>query len=345
MQEEPQSLRTWVELGLGLALTVLFFYMMAPFLVAMMLGAVIAIVCYPIYFRLRKYLPRMLAALFTTLGITVGLLLPVLLLIYDSAHRLLGMIGQFHLGSATVLNLTSRPSIANFVRRLGRVMPVDPDWLHDQVAQVSQSVIENTTKSIAVFLSSMPSLLLAIVVVILSAYFLLVDGSRFLRFLSNVSPLGRDRSTDLYGTFEKSCRGVVIGLFASSVAQAMIIGTFFNFTGIPSPWFAAAVTFVFGMVPVIGSAPVWIGGMLYFFVNGHIFSMVLILTAGVLIIVIDNLLRSLIMKGQSEMHPLLALVSVFGAVNLLGPTGIFLGPIIAAVFVSFLKIIGSDMRH
>jgi predicted PurR-regulated permease PerM len=51
------------------------------------------------------------------------------------------------------------------------------------------------------------------------------------------------------------------------------------------------------------------------------------------------------MKENAQMHPFLALVSVFGAIHLLGPTGIFLGPIIAAVFVSFLKIVIGELRR
>jgi predicted PurR-regulated permease PerM len=49
------------------------------------------------------------------------------------------------------------------------------------------------------------------------------------------------------------------------------------------------------------------------------------------------------MKGQAEMHPLLALVSALGAVSWMGATGIFLGPIIAAVFVTFLKIVSREL--
>jgi predicted PurR-regulated permease PerM len=66
--------------------------------------------------------------------------------------------------------------------------------------------------------------------------------------------------------------------------------------------------------------------------------------AAVFISTSDNFIRPWVMKGQSEMHPMLALVSAFGAVQLLGATGIFLGPIIAAVFVSFLNILAQKNK-
>ena len=60
---------------------------------------------------------------------------------------------------------------------------------------------------------------------------------------------------------------------------------------------------------------------------------------------VDNVVRSLVMKGQSEMHPMLALVSALGATNLVGFSGIFLGPVIAAVFLGFLKILALEFRQ
>lgn len=69
------------------------------------------------------------------------------------------------------------------------------------------------------------------------------------------------------------------------------------------------------------------------------------LAGGLTISTSDNIVRPLVMKEHSEMHPLLALVSVFGAVNLFGATGIFLGPVIAAVFVSFLRIVSLEIRR
>ena len=49
MQVIEQRWKGWLQLLFGLALTILFFYMMAPFVVALLLGSVTAILCYPLY--------------------------------------------------------------------------------------------------------------------------------------------------------------------------------------------------------------------------------------------------------------------------------------------------------
>ena len=86
------------------------------------------------------------------------------------------------------------------------------------------------------------------------------------------------------------------------------------------------------------------GALIYLLVQGSYFKAALMLLGGVLIGFSDNLVRTWVMEGQSDMHPFLALVSVFGALNLIGAPGIFLGPVIAAVFVAFLKMLAQEIR-
>jgi predicted PurR-regulated permease PerM len=154
-----------------------------------------------------------------------------------------------------------------------------------------------------------------------------------------------DRTVELYGAIERSCRGVVLGLFMSGVVQGVLMAILFIFTDLPDPIFIFFITVVAGMVPIVGSAPIWIGALVYHAFYDHWGFASVMLVGGLLVSTSDNIVRPLVMKGQAEMHPLLALVSVFGAVHLFGPTGIFLGPVIAAVFVSFLKILSLEMRR
>ena len=53
----------------------------------------------------------------------------------------------------------------------------------------------------------------------------------------------------------------------------------------------------------------------------------------------DNLVKAYIIHGRSQMHPLVALVTVLGALQLVGLWGIFVGPISAAFFYALLNIL------
>jgi predicted PurR-regulated permease PerM len=339
--------KTWLNVFFGLGLTFLFFYMMAPFVVAFLLGAVIAIIASPLFEATRKKTPPGVAALLTTMAITLLILVPFGLLLFSGSHRLLRLIGDLR-ASNTPLSLSGLEQatwLRNLANWVSRYVDLDREWVRDQAKDVLMSGGEALSKMIASSLAAMPSFVLAFFVVIISVFFLLKDGARFLEFLESLSPAPNTRSRELFRAFETSCRGVVLSLLASAVVQGGIMMVFALITGMKNSPMLGMLTIIFGMVPIVGAAPVWIGATIYLFVQGSSGYGIVMLIGGVLISTSDNIVRPLILRGHSQMHPLLALVSVFGAVNLVGAPGIFLGPIIAAVFVSFLKILSMENQR
>ena len=346
MSEREQRWTGWTQLIFGLGLTVLFFYMMAPFVVAILLGAVTAIICYPVFFHLKRRMARPLAGVLVTGGVTLGILVPLGFVFTNGAYQLLGLLSHVKFTRDGQLGVsTYRPFLDKALTALARFVPINRQWVMSQAMDVLSTVLEKTSQVLGAFLSGMPSLLLALAVVIISVYFLTVDGSRFLRFLSTLSPMRHERSLQLYHAFEQSCRGVVLGLLASSVVQGLLITFFFLVTGLPNYFLMGVVGVVMGMVPIVGTAPITIGAVIYLFASDEPIRAGVMIAGAILIAASDNIVRPWVLRGQSEMHPLLALVSAFGAINLFGPTGIFLGPVIAAVFVSFLKILSLEIRR
>jgi predicted PurR-regulated permease PerM len=51
----------------------------------------------------------------------------------------------------------------------------------------------------------------------------------------------------------------------------------------------------------------------------------------------------MVLHGRSNLHPLLALLSVLGGAKALGPIGILLGPMIVAFFQTLLVILRNEL--
>lgn len=339
--------RGWIQLFLGIGITVLFLSMMAPFIVAILLGAIIAILAYPLFEKALKRFPRSVAALSVTALVTLGIFIPFVLTIYLGTYRTLNFVGKYRIlkDSQSIEQIIESPVAKKWISKVPKFIPIDRDWIYEQSLDFIQIIIERLSTAVGKLISEMPGLVVAGSVVILSTYFFLHDGARFLYFLSSISPIGLQRSVELYTTFETSCRGVVIGLFASALAQALLMTILFSLTHLPNALVIGLVTVVCGMIPLVGSAPIWISATLYLAAQGTWGYFTVMLVGGLLVATIDNVIRPLIMKDHAQMHPMLALISVLGAVNMMGPTGIFLGPIIAAVFVSFLKILSLELKR
>lgn len=336
-----------LQLLLGVGLTILFFYMMAPFLLPFMLGGICAILCYPLYTHLRVFFKNHLAAFFTTLFLSIGVLAPIIYLLYSGTYRVIALLKTLKIvrNGQTVEELAEHPVIRKGVAFLSKWISIDREWIQTQALDLLQSIVEKVSVIVGAFLGGMPGLFVAVFIVTLSTYFFLVDGAKFLRFLASLSPMKLDRSVEIYGSFERTCRGVVLGLFVSGVVQGLLMAILFVVTGLPDPIFIFLTTIVAGMVPIVGSGPIWIIAVVYHVFHNNMTFAIIMFIGGLAVSTSDNIVRPLVMKGHAEMHPLLALVSVFGAINLFGPTGIFLGPVIAAVFISFLRILSIELRR
>jgi hypothetical protein len=59
---------------------------------------------------------------------------------------------------------------------------------------------------------------------------------------------------------------------------------------------------------------------------------------------IDNVIKPYVLHGQSNLHPLLALMSVLGGVTALGPVGILVGPMLVAFIHALLVMINKELR-
>ena len=58
---------------------------------------------------------------------------------------------------------------------------------------------------------------------------------------------------------------------------------------------------------------------------------------------VDNIIKPIVLHGQSKLHPLLALLSVLGGVGALGPIGIFVGPIAVAFLQAALTMLQAEL--
>ena len=59
----------------------------------------------------------------------------------------------------------------------------------------------------------------------------------------------------------------------------------------------------------------------------------------------ENVIKPLVLHGQSNLHPLLALLSVLGGVHALGPIGILVGPMVVVFLQTLLNILHGELMN
>lgn len=315
-----------------------------PFIMPIFLGAVLAMISRPLYLWLTDLLNnrKKIAAATTTLLLVLIVVAPAFSIIWYAAKDALSFLqdGAIVKSVQNWLDGSAVPIwITNLLDWLSDITRLDRDQLSKEITEIVKNVGINTSRLIGSWLADIPELILAVFIIIISTFYLFIDGEKATSFISEITPLTKSQQASIYDTFESMCRAVVIGTIAAAVVQGALVGLSFILFGVPQALFFTIVAVFFAMIPFIGTSPVWIGGAIYLLINHHTLSAVGIIMFGLFIGIADNIVKPWIMSGQSNLHPLLVLISVIGGLTAFGLTGIFLGPILMGVFVSVLRIV------
>jgi predicted PurR-regulated permease PerM len=192
-------------------------------------------------------------------------------------------------------------------------------------------------------------------IMVLALYYFLADGPRMLANLMKMSPLDDEYERELLDKFASVSRAVVVASLASAVAQGLLAGIGYYFALNPgAPIFLLTmVSMVLAIVPFAGAAAVWIPTAIYIalyqeidgqIIPGDTFTAIMLAIYGTCVVsAIDNVIKPLVLHGQSNLHPLVALISILGGVQTLGPIGILVGPMLVAFIQALLNMVNKEL--
>jgi predicted PurR-regulated permease PerM len=179
----------------------------------------------------------------------------------------------------------------------------------------------------------------------IALYFFLADGPKMVETIMRLSPLDDKYEQELLREFSVASRAVVLATLLAAAAQGVLAGIGFWVAGVESVFLLGLLTALFGIVPFVGATAVWGPVALWlFFVEERMWAAILLGVYGAVVVSqIDNLVKPLVLHGQSQLHPLLALLSVLGGVQSLGPVGILVGPMIVVCMQTLLNMLQREL--
>jgi predicted PurR-regulated permease PerM len=187
---------------------------------------------------------------------------------------------------------------------------------------------------------------LGIIITMASLFFFLAEGETMVNAVVRLSPLEEKYIRELVEEFVRVCRAVVTATLLSAVVQGLLAGVGYYFAGLHNAVaLLMLLTMVLAMVPFTGAATVWVPVCLYlYFVEGRLPAAIMLAIYGAGVIsVADNFIKPWVLHGQSNLHPLLALLSVLGGIQALGPIGIVVGPMVVVFLQTTLKILQREL--
>ena len=188
-------------------------------------------------------------------------------------------------------------------------------------------------------------LLFGLAIMLIGIYFFLIDGPRMLENVMRLSPLADSYERELVVEFGKVSRAVVLATLLSAIAQGLLAGIGYWFAGLESAFLLTLLTVLLAMVPFVGAAAVWLPASLYLMLGtDHVVAGAFLAAYGAIpVSLADNIIKPMVLKNHSQLHPLFALLSVLGGVQALGPIGILIGPMVVAFLQTLLNMLHREI--
>ena len=229
-------------------------------------------------------------------------------------------------------------------------------WLREQANPTNEQLIKESQPILAYMRDQLFELgasttaflirmILGIAITVISLYFFLLDGPGMIESIKALSPINDMHEDELIREFAQVSRAVVLATLLSALVQGILGGFGYYFAGLDSIFLLAMVTVCMALVPFVGAASVWVPCCLYlYFVDHSLVAAVGLAVYGILVISFaDNIIKPIVLHGQSNMHPLIALLSILGGIATMGPIGLLIGPMIVAFLQSMLKILRREL--
>ncbi len=189
------------------------------------------------------------------------------------------------------------------------------------------------------------SLLFGGIVMIVALYYFLADGPAMLEGVMNLVPLDRRYQAQLLQQFDTVSRAVVVATLLAAVLQGALAGIGYYVVGFQSVFFLTMLTALCALIPFVGAPAVYISCSAWLLlVEERLWPAVGLLLYGIAVVSSsDNVVKPWVLKGRSNLHPLLALLSVLGGVKALGPIGILVGPLVVSLLQVLLVMLRTEL--
>jgi predicted PurR-regulated permease PerM len=327
--------------GFLLVAGLVLFWLTHTFVSAVLIGGIFATVLFPLMpllsKRFRMSESSAIGAALITFLFAVSFLIPIVVLILIGAEAALKTLQDL-----TVDKLMSILDLHGWAEKIGQLTPMSDGQikaLFDRTLQSTGGQVVNILQGV---LTGLPGAVASTFVVLIAVFFFLVDGQKIVSFFRANSFLKAEETDRILHAMASLCRSVILASVAAGVIQSFLLALACLITGLGSPLTVGMATFIASFLPVIGSAPITIGLTIYAFATGSIFAGSVFLAFIVVVGLSDNIVRPYVLKGGGELHPLVGFVSAFGALDVLGFFGLFIGPVIAGFFFTILPMVAKS---
>ncbi len=312
--------------------------MLAPFVSALALAAIIVTVSYPLYEKIIAKVPkknRSVAAFLTTLIVIVAVVLPLFLVASSLINEALSI---YNLAGTQQIGFEE--SISHLEETVQKIAPGFELNFVEYIRQTSAWMAGNLG---AIFAGTASTIFLFFISFI-GSFYLFRDGEAFTKRLVHISPLPDTDDELILHRMAMSVRSVLTGVVSVALIQGVLTALGLHIFGFERAVLWGTIATFGALIPSVGTSIVFIPSIIYLiFFGEYVNAIGLTVWAMLAVGLIDNLLGPYLMSRGSSLHPFLILLAVLGGISVFGPVGFIVGPVILSLFIVLLELYNTHL--
>ncbi|PWN66819.1 AI-2E family transporter [Chryseobacterium phosphatilyticum] len=200
--------------------------------------------------------------------------------------------------------------------------------LKNSVGKISTSALSGTFNTLTVVMSMYFIL-----------YFMLEKPRLFEKILTSSAPLKRANVSLIGEKMRKLIMANAIGIPVVAIGQGIVSLIGYLIFGAPGPVLLFALTAASSVIPVVGTAIVYVPVCIFMIAEGNTAQgLGLAIYCVVVVGLTDNLLRFTLLKKLENIHPLNTVFGIIMGMNLFGFMGLIFGPILISLTLLLIQV-------
>ena len=338
---QHMTIEKWFFLLLSGLIIWLFWTVIEPFAMVILMATVAAIILAPVDRLLNKSIkhPKLSAGLLTA-AVLLLVFVPLLLVLTITATQATDLIQGALEDGGIAAQVDPEPSLwfaALPEQAQEQILAID-------VVSVSKSAATWVFDNIGDVFSSTTKFVLNTFIFFISLFYLISERSKIYDEVLALSPLRDSIDAKILKRVIMTVRSVVFGVLILAIIQGVLAGIGMTIFGVPGAFIWGGLTIIAALVPIIGTALVIVPVIGWLFFTGSVGAALgLLIWAIVIVSFADNFIGPYLIQGTTKMHTLLVLLTVLGGLHAMGPIGVLAGPTILAALLALIELYKSGI--
>ncbi len=327
--------------------------LLKPYLNPIFLALIVSTILHPVNQKIEQWVHgrRNLAAFLSCVLLTLVIVLPLTFMTIALIQQGIQAVTAIYnwIASGEYNNLIEHPWVQKIVALGDKYLPdvkkVFPDFdlekirLDQILLRTSSSVGRGLLNQGGSFFGNITSLIAQFFLMIFTFFFIIRDQEAIFKAILHLLPLSASHERKIIEKITEVARSALLGTLVTAVAQGTAGGFAFSLVGLPGLFWGAVMTFT-SLIPLIGTALIWVPAAGYLFLSGRWGAGLFIVLWSVLVVgLIDNVVRPLFMKGSGGgTSMVLIFFAILGGLSYFGLIGLLYGPLIVGLTLVLLYI-------